>query len=294
MTLEDGQEFTPETTEAPEATDTSQVENHSTESSVQDQEPANPFWGDVEKLTGPNVYKLIQPHLAKADTEARNRISALNQSFAPWKQFADQGIAPEHVQQAMGVVQRLNDPTGQVEIFESLQTFLEREGRLPNQKELADEVEANDDEEEVDPREQQLQQLQEQQQLIAQFLQQQHLHEQQQAASQEADSWLGEELDRLTKAHPDLGKEDLQEIVRIAAFQVQQTGKAPENFDGAVAQYAAMRDRIRTTPRPGQLAPRVPSGPGGGTPSAGGVDPSTLSKDQRRELVANMLQQGKG
>lgn len=287
------QESTSELTESPELTTESvQTEDHSTQSQEQ-QEPANPFWGEVEQLTGPNVYKLIQPHLAKADTEARNRISALNQSFAPWKQLSDQGISPENVQQAIGVVQRLNDPNGQVEIFEGLRTFLEREGRLPSQAELQNEVEDNEEDDEVDPRDVQLKQLQDQQNMLAGYLQQQRMAEQQQAASQEADTWLGSELDRLKQANPDLGEADLQEVIRIAAFQVQQTGKAPDNFDGAVAQYNAMRDRIRTTPRPGQFAPRVPSGVGGGSVSGGPVDTSSMSKSDRLALVANMLQQGK-
>jgi len=287
MPIEGSQEFTSESTESVQAPEAPQTENHSTDTQTQtpEQEP-NPFWGEVEKLTGPNVYKLIQPHLAKADTEARNRISALNQSFAPWKQFADQGIAPEHVQQAIGVVQRLNDPQGQVEVYESLRTFLEREGRLPNQAELAQEVEDNEDEE-ADPRDQQLTALQQQQQAVMEFLQQQQEAQEQARIQQEADVWADNEWKRIMQAHPDLQKEDLADVAQILAAQTNR-GEAPD-LDKAVAQYSAMRDRIRTTPRPGQLAPRVPSGPGGGTPSAGGVDPSNMSKDQRRELVAEML-----
>lgn len=288
MPIEGSQESTSEYQEPAAATEPQQVEDHSTEN----QEPANPFWGEVEKITGPNVYKLIQPHLAKADTEARNRISAVNQTFTPWKQLADQGITPEHVQQSLGVVRQLNDNPEAV--YESLRSFLEREGRLPSQTELHQEVQNNEDEEQPDPRDQQLEALQQQQQAIAEFLANQQLGQQQQAAAQEADTWLDSEVNRVKSLPDGFSDQDIQDIVRIAAFQAQQTGKDPENLDAAVAQYSAMRDRIRTTPRPGQLAPRVPSGPGGGTPAAGGIDPSNMSKDQRRELVAQMLQQGRG
>lgn len=282
LTDDNSQEFTSESSEP--AAPVEQVENHSTETQVQ--EPANPFWGEVEKLTGPNVYKLIQPHLAKADTEARNRISALNQSFAPWKALVDQGIAPEHVQQSLGVVRQLNDQPEVV--YESLRTFLEREGRLPSNTELAQEVEEND--EEVDLRDQQLSVLQQQQQQVMQFLQEQYQSQQLAAAAQEADSWLDSEVNRVKALPAGFDESDIQDIVRIAAFQAQQNGQDPESLDAAVAQFQAMRDRIRTSPRPGQLAPRIPSGAGGGTPSGGGIDPANMSKDQRRAVVAEMLQ----
>lgn len=287
----EGQEFTPsDSTSEPSAPVEAPVENHSTETQTptQNQEPANPFWGDVEKITGPNVYKLIQPHLAKADTEARNRISALNQSFAPWKALVDQGIAPEHVQQSLGVVRQLNENPEAV--YESLHSFLEREGRLPSNAELAKEV-VDNDEEEPDPRDQQLQTLQQQQEAMQQFLQQQYEAQAQSQMNAEADTWADGEWKRITQAHPDLSKEDLGDVAQVLAAQTNR-GEAPD-LDRAVQQFQAMRDRIRTVPRPGQLAPRVPSGPGGGTPAAGGIDPSTMSKDQRRELVAQMLQQGR-
>ena len=277
----DGQEST-ELTESPELT-TEAPQDHSTE------EQANPFWGEVEKLTGPNVYQLIKPHLAKADTEARQRVEAVNQSYAPWKAFADQGIQPQQVQQAIAVVKQLNESPEQV--FESLRSFLEREGRMPSQAELKQEVE--EDTEEVDPRDEQLQTLAEQQRLIAEFLQNQQLQGQQQAAAQEADTWLETEVSKLKDPKKGFDEADIKEIVRIAAFQAQQTGQDPDSLAAAEAQYIAMRDRIRTTPRPGQVAPRLPSGPGGGTPQQQAVDPSTLTKDQRRELVAQMLQQNR-
>ena len=292
----EGQEFTQN--ESPEInSDQAPAENHSIESQPEGQAPdsePNPFWGEVEKVVGPNTYKLIQPHLAKADTEARNRISQLNQSFAPWKTLSDQGVTPDHVNQAIGVVRQLNDPDGQVQVYESLRTFLEREGRLPNQGELAQEIENNDeDPEEADPRDQELQALKQQQQQIAEFLANQQLAAQQQQAEAEAESWLSSETERVKNAGG-FDDQDMKEIVRIAAFQAQTSGELPESLDAAVAQFSAMRDRIRSTPRPGQLAPRVPSGPGGGTPSAQAVDPGNMSKEQRRELVAQMLQSRRG
>lgn len=276
-------EETPEPVEAPEQVEA--PEGHS----EQQESQANPFWGEVEKLTGPNVYKLIQPHLAKADTEARTRISDLNQKFAPWKAFADRGVQPQHVEQALGVVQQLN--TSPEQVYESLRGFLEREGRLPSNEELAQEVVEDEANESEDPRDAQLRQLQDNQAKLMEFLQGQASAQEQQRVQQEADAWADGEWKRIASANPNLTKEDFADIAQILAAQTNQ-GQAPD-LDAAVSYFNAMRDRIRQTPRPGQLAPRLPSGPGGGTPASGQVDPKAMTKQQRIELASQMLQRGK-
>ena len=263
-----------------------ETQDHSTGT----EQEANPFWGEVEKLTGPNVYKIIQPHLAKADTAARQRVEAVNQSYAPWKALADQGITPQHVQQALGVVHQLN--TAPEQVFQSLQSFLEREGRMPNQAELKQEVIEDEAEDggQPDPRDQELEALRKQVEQLGGFVTNQYQSQQAAQAAQEADSWLETETQRLASKGYD--QDDIKEIIRIAAGSLGADGRVPENFDAAAAHFDALRDRIRTTPRPGQGAPRLPIGPGGGSPQ-GQIAPSTLSKEQRRELVSQMLQRGK-
>lgn len=279
----DGQEFSSEVTEPAEAPVTE--ENHSTE----EQSTANPYWGEVEKLTGPNVYRTIKPHLDKADAEANKRISALNERYKPWQAFADQGVTPDHVSAAFGYVQKLNDPEGQLEIYNALHSFLKENGRLPNEQELAEEVLENA--EETDPREAEIQALQQRLEELQQFTEGQFSAQEQHRIEQEADAWADNEWRRITEAHPDLSKEDLGDVAQILAAQTNR-GEAPD-LDKAVAQFSAMRDRIRTAPRPGQFAPRLPSGPGGGTPQGGGIDMSKLTKAQRIELAAQTLQRDK-
>lgn len=280
----DGQEFSDQTSEISESTEIAPSENHSTDQ----QSESNPFWGEVEKKIGPNLWQLIKPDLDKADTTARQRIEAVNQQYDPWKKLVDQGITPEQVDRSIGVVRQLNDPQGQLQIFESLQTFLRENGRLPNNQELQEQVEEDADDEGTDPR---YDALEQQNQAIMQFLQERQQAEVQQIANQEADTWLDTELERLKNKGYD--GEDIKEILRIASSSLGADGRVPDNFDAAASHFDALRDRIRTTPRPGQLAPRLPSGPGGGTPQGGGIDPSNLSKTQRRELVAAMLARGK-
>lgn len=270
---------TPETTTQPETDHSPQAET-------------NPFWGEVESLLGPNNYKLIQPHLAKADAEANKRIAQLNERYTPWKAFEDQQVTPQNVQQALGLVQQIN--ASPEEVYASLGSFLEREGRLPNQAELAQEVDDNDEgDEEQAPQNPEVDALRAQYEELRGYLQNQFEAQQQQKAAAEADTWIESEVGRL-KSDPANGytDDDIKEIIRIAAFQTQQSGNDPENLDAAAAQFNALRDRIRTTPRPGQLAPRLPSGPGGGTPNQA-TDTSAMNDEQRRALVASILERGK-
>ena len=275
-------------TEAPEVSD----QDHSTGAEQPQEQPAsNPFWGEVEKLTGPNVYQLIQPHLAKTDAEYNRKITEVNQSYAPWKAFADQGITPEHVQQSVAVVRQLNESPELV--YEGLRSFLEREGRLPSNQELANEVEDGGGEE-IDPRDQEIQALREQQEQIQQFLQDQQMQAQRQVESEKADTWLSSEISRVQETHKDLAEADIQEIVSraaAAASQFDARGQAvPDDvLEKATQQFIAMRDRIRTTPRPSSMAPRVPSGPGGAAPSTGGPDTASMTRAQRQEFVAQQL-----
>lgn len=281
--IDGGQEFSSEVQEPTGAP--AEVENHSTEQQSQ----SNPFWKDVEDAVGPNVFRTIQPHLTRADAEARRRIEAVNESYKPWKAFADQGITPQNAQQAFDYVKQINTPEGQVEIYEALRTYLEREGRLPETpQELQQEIENNEEE---DPRDAMIAQMQAQLQQLGQYTMGQFQGQAAQQAAQEADQWLDSENTRLQQQGFDA--DDIKEIVRIAAFQAQQTGQDPESLDAAAQQYAALQNRIRTAPRPSQQAPRLPSGPGGGSPQGPTVDPSKLTRQQRIELATQTLQRGK-
>ena len=238
----DGQELSSEPTTEPTGTEVQAPESNSPEQ----QEPTNPFWGEVEKLVGPNVWKTVQPHLSKADAEASKRIAAVNEQLKPWKAFSEQGLTPQHVQQAFDYVRQLNDPQGQVEIYQSLHNFLKENGRLPETPQEVQEVLEGGEEE--DPRDAQIAALQQQIQQIGQYTMGQFQSQAQAQAAAEADTWLDSENTRLQQAG--YGEEDIKEIVRIAAFMAQQTGQDPENLDAAAQHVTALRDRSRTAPRP--------------------------------------------
>lgn len=274
--MEDGQESVDQVEVSIEPTENS-PEVQPTEASHN-----NPFWGEVEEKVGPDFYKVIEPLLQKADTEANKRITSLNETYKPWKQFQDQGIEPDQLTQAMQVIQHMNE--NPVEVFNNLKTFLEREGRLPNQQELANEV-ADDDEEE-DPRDTQLRQLQENQEKLNQYLESQALEQERYQASIEAEDWINKEIETVKAQFPHFSKEDMTEVFRIAAG-ITQNGQEP-NLVAVATQWNSTIERIRTTPRASANAPRVPGGVGG-APQQQAENPSTMTPEERVAYMASRL-----
>lgn len=280
MSFEDGSQESEVTEEVAETT--------ATEAQPETQPGTHPVWQPVEDLLGPNSFKLIQPHLAKTDAEYTRKITEANEALKPWKAFQDQGVTPDHVTAAINVVRQLNEEPEAV--FTALRDFLEREGRMPTQAELKEEVVEGQQDEDEDPRDARIRELEARFGTTEQFLQQRFEQEQQAQIEREADDWAANEWKRVQDANPDLSKEDFQEIGLIIAAQTNR-GEAPD-LDKAVAHFTSLRDRLRTTPRPTTLAPRVPSGPGG-TPAAQPVDLSKSTKADRIALVAQRLEAGR-
>lgn len=264
-----------ETDAAPEGNSPQQVETPQ----------SNPFWKEVEDKLGPNNYQVIQPYLAKADTEHREAIEKVNSRFKPYQPFVDQGITPDVIQASMGLVKQLNE--NPEVIYEKLGQFLEQNGRLPNKQELQAAVDEDDPNEDEDPRDAQIRQLQERQAQFEQFFTGQAQMQQQQQMDQEADTWLEGEIQNLKSAHADYTEEDLKEVIRIAVAQTKE-GQAPD-IAKASQHFEALRDRFRNAPRATDSAPRVPGGAGGGTPNPGTARPSQQTAAERQALVAQML-----
>lgn len=260
-------------------------QSYSTEESTTETAPqSNPFWKEVEEKLGPNNYAVIRPYLEKTDTEYRQGITKANDRLKPYQQyqpFIDQGVSPEILQQSMALARQLDAEPEKV--YESLGNFLRQNGRLPDNQELAEQVTS----EEEDPRDAQLRQLQENQGQLQQFIQQQVASAHKAQMDQQADAWLDNEVKGLQAKGFD--GEDVKEIIRIATSQVN-SGQEPD-LAKAAEHYVGLQNRIRTAPRPGSSAPRVPGGVGGGTPGAGTIDPAKMTKAERIAAVAARLKQ---
>lgn len=248
-------------------------------------EPAgNPAWDEIRSRLDPTTFKLIEPTLKGWETSAQKRIEDSNKQYGWAADLTKRGVTPEQIQQSLLVADKLNeDPAA---IHEALGNFLRENGRLPNKQELQEQVEDEaDDAETDDPR---FSKLEQQQEEMRQFLASQQ--EQQQIAQASAE--LDQEVEAVKKAHPDFQAEDIQEVMQRAALKAQVTGSVPPLEDMA-AEYIGLRNRILTTPRAADSAPRLlPTGGGVAQATAGTKSLGQLDKTETQALVAQMIQGG--
>lgn len=257
-----------------------------------EQPEGNPAWEKLRSKLDPISFHAIQDDLEAMDDAANQRITNVNQRYEPYRAFAEQGINPQQIQQALTISQQINERPE--DIYQYLGQFLQQNGRMPSQQEVKNASEAGaigeEAEPQVDPR---LDQLSQQQQAIMQFLQEQ----QQAEVNREAEISLDTETKQLRAAHPELGDEDVKEVIRRAAFVAQQNlalgnHKIP-SLEEAYTDFNALRTRILSTPRPGDSAPRLlPTS--GGIPSAVGQKTlGSLSRTETQDLIAGLLEQNK-
>lgn len=271
------------------AVDSAPIENDSAEP----QAPSggsNPAWADIESQVDPFTFSKLQPVLLKMDQAAQQRITQSNKQLEPYKQFIDNGVLPEQLQGAMSLAQQLND--NPVEVYQRLGAFLEENGRMPTAQEQANTDPVTGEipnEEDDDPRFQKLEALQQQADQMQEYLAQQQYQQELHAATVELDN----EVSTLKSAHAELTEDDVKEIIRQTAFVAQQNsnGKIPSLEETYTSWFTGFRNRILSTPRPGDSAPRLlPTN--GGLPS--GQSQQSLGQLSRSELqafIANSLEQ---
>jgi hypothetical protein len=256
-----------------------------TEPTASTEAGVNPAWEGISSKLDPISFHAIQDDLKAMDAAAQKRIESQNAQYAPYKQFVDAGATPEDITAALNIAQQIN--SNPEAIYQALESFLTDNGRLPSKKELAQEVKENEAEAQgqqpvEDPR---IQQIEAQQQQIAEYFQQQQ-HAQ---AVAQADAELQQETTTLQTAHPELSREDLQEIIGRAAFVAQTTGQIPSLEEVYGGWFTGLRNRILTTPRPGDSAPRL-------LPSGGAIPSNIpqkslgeLSRQETQDLVSSIL-----
>lgn len=239
----------------------------------------NPAWEPIKEKLGDAHFQLIQSELADWDKGVNKRFETINSQYAPYK---DLGTVEEIVGYKQIIEQMESNPEG---MYEALGTFLKETGRMPTQTEaqdLADELDT-DEQTAEDPR---LAELAKGQEEIRRFLEQQQEAEVQATA----DAELANEIEDLTNSRG-YSKEDMREIISRAAFLSQQSDKIVP-LSQAADEFDSLRERILTTPRPGDSAPRLLPTSGG---TANGNQSKTmgdLSRNETQDLVAAFLAQG--
>ena len=239
----------------------------------------NPAWEPIREKLGDAAFQLIQPELGKWDQGVNKRFETLNEQFAPYKELG----TPEELSNYRSIVEQMD--SNPEAMYEALGTFLQENGRMPSKAEAQDIADEIDEEESspVDPRIDELAKGQEQ---IRQFLEQQQEAE----IQAQAESELNQEISEL-EAQGKYSKDDMQEIIRTAAFLSSQSDKIVP-LSVAAEQFDALRERILTQPRPGDSAPRLLPTSGGNASSLQNKTMGQMSRNETQDLIAAVLSQG--
>ena len=237
----------------------------------------NPAWEPIKEKLGDAAFQLIQPELSQWDQGVNKRFETISSQYAPYKDLG----SPEELANYKQIIEQMD--SNPEAIYEALGTFLEENGRMPSKQEaqeLADDIDEQDEDSSYDPRIDELAQGQEQ---IRQFLEAQQDMEIQAQAEQE----LSVEISAIQKER-NYSQEDMTEVIRQAAFLSSQSDNIVP-LSVAADQFDALRERILTTPRPGDSAPRLLPTSGGTPSSAANKSMGELSRNETQDLVAAFL-----
>jgi len=267
-------------TEGTESVDTSFDGGNVTETTGPEESSGiNPAWEPIREKLGDAAFQLIQPELGKWDQGVNKRFETLNEQFAPYKELG----SPEELTNYKNIIEQMD--SNPEAMYEALGNFLQENGRMPSKAEaqdIADEIDEETDSN-IDPRYEELAQGQEQ---IRQFLEQQQEYE----IQVQAESELEQEISDLESSRG-YSKDDMQEIIRTAAFLSSQSDKIVP-LSQAADQFDALRERILTQPRPGDSAPRLLPTSGGNASSVQNKSVGDMSRNETQDLVAAFLSQG--
>jgi hypothetical protein len=259
----------------------------------------NPAWNPFREKLPASLFNEVRPELDKWDKNYQQ----VQQQFAPYKSFAEQGVPPETIQKAMQLAQVLNaNPRAVWEELNSRYNFgAELSGQGQQEQQKVDE----DGPDEYDPdapfdlanvdltKNPQFKAWQEQTARQEEYLQNQRNAEIQRETQAELDSQWSE-VKRLNGR--DLNQQEQLEVIRranwIADMKDQQTGKPgyhePDLREG-YRDYAQFVQQVRGT-RANNTAPDVLGGTGGVPAPPKGIT-ADMSDDERTDYIVARLRQ---
>lgn len=232
----------------------------------------NPAWGEALSAIPEQYHTSLTEHFSKWDQSAQSRIEQANaaaKAFEPYKDFVDNGISREQLEQGLQIAYQINaNPQAVYDALAETYGY----GNTPNSQVGESEVE----EPQVfqDPRFDQLQQGLD---VVAQTM----LQQQQAKLEAEAEQQINAELSQLNEKYPGIS-EEFAVALMVNGFDADSIG---EKWS------AATQSILATNPRP--FAPNVmgSSSGGAGLPSQA-IDPRTLDGKATRDLVAQMARLG--
>lgn len=243
----------------------------------------NPAWAPyLEKFPEP-VRGIARETFSEWDKGVQRRFGEIHDQYRDFKQFADQGVKPEDLQNAWGLASILqNDPQG------FAQMLAQHLGMTIQQAEAATEQLQQEDSSqgELDPR---IQKLQKDQQELMDYIRHQEESAQQAQMAQQQEQQLTAEMSDLEKKYGINGKMDdfIKNKVLEEALRLSMLTDKPVTMEQAYLSLEQFVSQVRTAPRPGDSAPRVMSS-GGMQPVTLPVDPGKMSGKQTREYAAEV------
>lgn len=225
----------------------------------------HPAWQEILDAIPEEYRAAVTPTLEKWDKGVQNRFQNLHSKFEPLKAYED--LDPDQIAMGLNLLERINeDPRAVYDLMAQSYGFNNEQGVSENEESMSEQHESS-----VDPAV--MAQLTETQQRLAQIEQERE------------NARFQEELDAyIAYLHePEPGqRRDFDEdyVITLLANGV--------DGEEAVSRYNKIVETAAPKSAP-QSAPRIMSS-GGGIPS-NAIDPKTLSDNQAKDLVADMLRQ---
>jgi hypothetical protein len=234
----------------------------------------NPAWQPVLDVLPTSLHEIVAPTLKDWDRGVQERFREIHSQYEPYKAYQpiiDAGVPVENIQQALGLLQAINDDPRSV--WESMGSYYEFAQAAQEAQQQGAEA-GLFDESYVDPTQQKVEQLENALQQLTQML----MGERQTAAEQQQMQAMESELESMKSKYGEFDREFV--LTQMAA------GASTED---AVKSYVALVDNIKS-----QANKPAPFVVGAGT---GGVavpkNPGQMSAQERRSWVAEKLKQAK-
>jgi hypothetical protein len=243
-----------------------------------DEPKDNPAWNDALSL----VPEEFHPHLKSNFSKWDKYTQEVQQSFAPFKEFAEQGVKPEEIQQALQFAHFLNtNPRGVFDFLDKQYNYSNANQSQGNPAEQQEEnVDLNDPLANIDiSKNPQFKQIAEQQQAIQQQF------EAQQRAQQEAamDAQVQKEIAAIQTNYPTL---DPREVI-TRALGKQAAGITKDvDLEASAKELQTMFGAANTAPSRGSSAPPVL---GRSSLPSSQKSPAQMTREERTAYIAEQM-----
>jgi hypothetical protein len=269
--LEENGQGVSEISESPELT-------YVEESTAESNEPKdNPAWNDALSV----IPEEFHPHLKTNFSKWDKYTQEVQQSFAPYKSFAEQGVKPEEIQQALQFAHFLNtNPRGVFDFLDKQYNYSNANNSQGNPAEQQEEVDIDDPLANIDiSKNPQFKQLAEQQQAF----QQQFEAEQRRKQDEAMDRQVQSEIAAIQTNYPTL---DPREVITRALGK--QTAGITKDVDleAAAKELQTMFGNANPAPSRGSSAPPVL---GRSSLPSSQKKPSEMSREERTRYVAEQM-----